>query len=105
MGILVALLAIIVLPAVLATIFVSWLGKRYPAMVRSKRVAVAALAAGLVTVTPGLIIVWRAYRLTSLVPMAAVFVLGLIIAAVVGVPAAFRATRITQPRCDISKFD
>ncbi|WP_225204552.1 hypothetical protein [Novosphingobium huizhouense] len=91
---LIAALVLIGVPAVLATVF-SWrLAARVPAMPRWRRVALAAVPAGLAPVTPGLIAVWRAYRLTTLVPLGTVFTLGLIVALVVGVPAAWRATRV-----------
>lgn len=90
---LIAALVLIGLPAVLATIFSWGITARFPVMPRWQRIALAAVPAGLAPVTPGLIAVWRAYRLTTLVPLAAVFTLGLIVAVVVGVPAACRATR------------
>ncbi len=93
MSLLIVLLVLIVLPAVLATIFSHGLAGRYPTMARKQRVMLAALGAGLLPVTPGLIAVWRTYRLTTLVPLGAVFTLGLIVALVVGAPAAWRATR------------
>ncbi|MCW1382825.1 hypothetical protein OLX02_08310 [Novosphingobium sp. KCTC 2891] len=106
MSLLIIVLALIVLPAVLAAVFAHGLGARFPAMARRKRVALAALGAGLVPVTPGLIAVWRAYHLTTLVPLGAVFMLGLIVAAVVGVPVALRATRrsASQP-LDVVTFE
>lgn len=93
MSLILIVLVLIVLPAVLATIFSWGIAAKFPVMPRWQRVALAALPAGLAPVTPGLIAVWRAYRLTTLVPLGAVFTLGLIVAFVVGVPAAWRATR------------
>lgn len=93
MSLLIIALVLIVLPAVLATVFSYGLAARFPTVPRNRRVALAALGAGLVPVTPGLIAVWRAYRLTTLLPLGAVFALGLIVAVVVAMPAALRATR------------
>lgn len=93
---LVALLVLIVLPAVVATILSVILTARCPAWSRWRRVLIAALPAGLAPVTPGMIAVWRAYHLTTLVPLGTVFTLGLIVAGVVGVPAALHATRQGQ---------
>jgi len=82
-----------VLPAILGTVIASILTYRRPDMPRRTRVTIAALPAGLLPVTPGLIAVWRTYHATTLVPLAAVFTLGLIVALVVGAPAALHATR------------
>ncbi len=96
MSLLLIVLVLIVLPAVLATVLSWGLAARLPDMARWQRVTLAAVPAGLAPVTPGLIAVWRAYRATTLVPLGAVFSLGLIVALVVGAPAALRATR-TRP--------
>ncbi|NML92799.1 hypothetical protein [Novosphingobium olei] len=93
MAFVIAALVLIGLPAVLATVFSWGIAARFPARPRWQRIALAAVPAGLAPVTPGLISVWRAYRLTTLVPLGAVFTLGLIVALVVGVPAAWHATR------------
>lgn len=93
MSLLLVVIVLIVLPAVLSTIASAGLSARYPTLSRRRRVAVAALLAGLLPVVPGLIAVWRTYRLTTLVPSGAVFMLGLVVAMLVGVPAALHATR------------
>lgn len=93
MSLLLFLILLVALPAVLSTVAATGLSARFPALSRRRRVAVAALLAGLLPVIPGLIAVWRTYRLTTLVPVVAVLMLGLIVALVVGAPAAFHATR------------
>lgn len=87
------LMILVVLPAIIATVIASILTYRRPDMPRRRRVQFAAFPAGLIPVTPGLISVWRMYHASSLVPLAAVFTLGLIIALLVGTPAALHATR------------
>jgi len=89
----IGVMILVVLPAILATVIASILTYRRPDMPRRARVMIAALPAGLLPVTPGLISVWRTYHATTLVPLAAVFALGLIVALVVGAPAALHATR------------
>lgn len=97
MSLLLVLLVLIALPAALATIFAHGLAAWRPATSRRKQVVLAALAAGLVPVVPGLVAVWRTYGQTTLVPLGAVAALGLIVAVGVGLPAALRATRV-RPR-------
>ncbi|MEO0031752.1 MAG: hypothetical protein RIS94_1510 [Pseudomonadota bacterium] len=96
MSLFLVVVILIVLPAVLATIASAGLATLYPTFSRRRRVGLAALAAGLLPVTPGLIAVWRTYHATTLVPLGAVFALGLIVALLVGLPAALRATRTAR---------
>lgn len=93
MSLFLVVVVLIVLPAVLSKIASAGLSARFPSLSRRRRVTIAALLAGLLPVVPGLIAVWSTYRLTTLVPIGAVFMLGLIVALLVGAPAALHATR------------
>ncbi|MDF8334838.1 hypothetical protein [Novosphingobium cyanobacteriorum] len=103
MGFFIILMVLVVLPAILSTVIASILGYRSKTMPRARRIAYAALPAGLLPVSPAIVSVLHTY--SSPVPVIAVTALGLIVAAVIAAPAAWLATRSKTPPPDPKAFD
>jgi hypothetical protein len=92
-GIVLALIVMVALPAALAWGICSGMRVLSPQSSRRSRVARAAGIAGLIPVLLPLVVMIQRGLPYGLVPVVALLVLGVIIAGVVGLPVALRTTR------------
>lgn len=97
MGIVLALIVLVLLPAVLSWGVCSGMRVLSPSSSRKRRTAIAASVAGVVPVLVPLIGMFRRALPYGVVPVLALLVLGLLIAVVVGLPVAIRTTRDDFP--------
>jgi len=97
MGIVLGLIVLIALPAALAWGICTGMRVLSPASSRKRRVAIAASVAGLIPVLLPLIAMFRRGLPYGVIPIVALLVLGVIIAVIVGLPVAIRATRRDFP--------
>jgi len=97
MGIVLAFVVMVLLPAALSWGICTGMRVLSPASSRRRRLAIAASIAGLVPVLLPLIVMIRRGLPYGLIPVLALLVLGLVIAVVVGLPVAIRTTRRDFP--------
>ncbi|MEA3263695.1 MAG: hypothetical protein U9R07_09450 [Pseudomonadota bacterium] len=97
MGIVLGLIVCVLLPAALSWGICSGMRVLSPASSRRRRVALAAVLAGLLPVTVPLISVLDVEYPEGLIAVVAILLIGVLIALLVGLPVAIRATRNDFP--------